>query len=229
MHNSNTFPEFSAIIFDMDGLVLDTEVTYISAWRSAGEEMGCEFSEEFCNSLSGLHYQDVEKKLLDYCGQKFDLKKFGKLSGQYWKQQVYQQGIEVKKGVVNLLKWINFNNKPYCLATNSASINALECLRLAKLEGVFPMIIARDHVKQGKPAPDLFLSAAESLKVEISKCLVLEDSKTGILAAEKAGAVSVFVPSVFPVDKNVVELANFYFDDLDQVLENIIVEPKHPV
>ena len=225
----NTKHDFSAIIFDMDGLVLDTEKTYCIAWQQASAEMGNKFTEEFCLSMSGLHYQDVEKRLFDACGIDFDLKLFNCLSGDYWHQYVNQYGIPVKKGFYNVLAKLNTMKIPFCLATNSRLVNALECLTLAGLEDVFSIVVTRDDVKQGKPAPDIFLFAAEALTTPVSQCLVVEDSNTGIQAATEAGAISVFIPSVFPVDLPTVDLADYFLNDLDELVQFIHPRSIHPV
>jgi len=96
-------------------------------------------------------------------------------------------------------------------------INARECLELAGIKEVFSTIIARDQVRQGKPEPDIFLKAAEALQVDIGRCLVLEDSHAGIVAASKAGAVSVFIPSTEQVDPLAVELCDLTVSDLAQL------------
>lgn len=215
-------PDFSAIIFDMDGLVLDTETTYCIAWQKAAQEMGREFSKEFCLSMSGLHSRDVEQKLIRHWGAGFDLIQFGLLSGQYWREYVNQFGIPVKKGFFALLEVLKANSIPFCLATNSLQANALECLQLASLEGVFSIIISRDQVKQGKPAADIFLLAAETLMHPIAQCLVIEDSATGIQAAVNAEASSIFIPSVLPFDEAIREQANCLLNDLDELAQIIL-------
>jgi beta-phosphoglucomutase-like phosphatase (HAD superfamily) len=215
-------PDFSAIIFDMDGLVLDTETTYCIAWQKAAEEMGRDFSTDFCMSMSGLHSHDVEQKLIRQGGVGFDLNQFGKLSGQYWREYVNQFGIPVKKGFFALLDVLKVNNIPFCLATNSRQANALECLQLASLEGVFSIIISRDQVKQGKPAADIFLLAADTLMHPITQCLVIEDSATGIQAAVNAEAPSVFIPSVLPYDEAIPKQANCLLNDLDELAQIIL-------
>jgi HAD superfamily hydrolase (TIGR01509 family) len=217
----NPINSFSAVIFDMDGLVLDTETTYSIAWQKASAEMGYDFTEDFCLSMSGLHYQAIEQRLISFCGAGFDLKEFNRLSGNYWHQHVNEQGIPVKKGFFNLLDQLNCKEIPFCLATNSRHVNALKCLKLAGLEGVFSILVSRDDVNKAKPAPDIFLSAAEFLHIPIAHCLVLEDSLTGIKAAVTAGAQSVFIPSVFPVDQAIVDLATYYFNDLDELSQII--------
>jgi len=210
--------DFAAVIFDMDGLVLDTEKTYFKAWQAAATSMGVDFTETFLNSLSGLHYKNIERKVLAHLGADFDLKSFNELSGVFWREQVSIDGIETKHGFNQLLDFIIECKIPYCLATNSRAINVYECLELAGIKEVFSTIVTRDDVIQGKPEPDVFLKAAERLKVPIADCLILEDSLVGIQAAAKAGAFSVFVPSTVPVDLMAIELCDFMVADLSQAL-----------
>ena len=112
-------------------------------------------------------------------------------------------------------------NIPYCLATNSRTANALECLELAGIKDVFSLIVSRDHVQHGKPEPDIFLKAAELMQVDISRCLVLEDSHAGIVAASRAGAVSVFIPSIAQVDPLTVDLCDLMVSDLAELTKAI--------
>jgi beta-phosphoglucomutase len=210
--------DFSAVIFDMDGLVLDTETTYFAAWRQAAKAMGYVFSEAFCSSLSGLHYQDIEPKLMAHCGADFNLPAFNRLSGMFWREHVNAYGIDIKHGFTQLLEFIVQQQLPYCLATNSRAVNAYECLELAGIKDVFSIIVTRDDVERGKPAPDVFLRSADLLQVPIHQCLVLEDSHAGIEAASRAGAFSIFVPSTEPVDPLTVELCDLMRIDLAHAL-----------
>lgn len=217
----NKLPDFTAVIFDLDGLVLDTESTYIMAWQQAAEVMGYDFSRLSAQTLSGLHYQAVVEILLATFGADFDLVKFNRLSGECWRDYVQQHGITRKPGFDELLAVIKQYNIPFCLATNSAEMNARECLALAGLEQTFSVIISRDDVKQGKPAPDIFLTAAQRLQQPIKQCLVLEDSLVGIAAAQAAGAIPVFIPSVLPMTESMLNQSVSVFVDLNQVAEII--------
>ncbi len=210
--------DFSAVIFDMDGLVLDTEPTYFAAWQQAARAMGHPLSDAFCQSLSGLHYHDIEQSLMAVCGAEFNLDTFKHLSGIFWRTQVNAHGISVKQGFFELLDFIDRQHMPFCLATNSSAINAYECLEFAGIKEVFSMIVTRDDVEHGKPSPDIFLKAAGLLQVPIRQCLVLEDSYAGIEAASRAGAFSVFVPSTEPVDPLAVELCDVMMIDLAHTL-----------
>lgn len=203
----------------MDGLVLDTETTFCIAWRQAARTMGHELSMPFCRSLAGLHYHDIELRLMAFCGADFNLEVFNYTAGNCWRDYVNAHGIKIKRGFTRLLEGIVQQQIPYCLATNSRAVNAYECLELAGIAGVFSSIITRDDVHYGKPEPDIFLKAAEMLGVDINRCMVIEDSHAGIVAASRAGAFSVFVPSIFPVDPLTVELCNLKVNDLACLLE----------
>jgi HAD superfamily hydrolase (TIGR01509 family) len=138
-----------------------------------------------------------------------------------WRNHVHHNGIKVKHGFKELLAFIVEQQLPYCLATNSRTANALECLELAGLSHIFTTIISRDDVEHSKPAPDIFLKAAECLQVPIQQCLVLEDSHTGIVAAKLAGAFTVCVPSSTPINPRILEHCPIIMPDLRQVLESL--------
>ena len=213
--------DFSAVIFDMDGLVLDTETTYVFAKQQAAQAMGLELADQFWLSMTGKHGQDIEQQLLEHIGDEFDLSRFNQSAGQIWQDYVDVHGIPIKHGFFQLLEFIIDRSIPYCLATNSNAVNAEKCLKLAGLEAVFPLIITRDDVGQGKPEPDIFLKAAEQMQVNINRCMILEDSHTGILAASRAGAFSVWVPSVWPADPSTLSLCNVMMRDLECLLNQL--------
>jgi len=210
--------DFSAVIFDMDGLVLDTEPTYFMAWQQAAKTMGYYLSADFCESLSGLHYQAVTDQLLRHCGADFNLQRFNKLSGQCWHEHVNRYGINVRPGFNQLIEILTQQNIPYCLATNSSAINAKECLTFANISHVFTHIISRDDVVYGKPEPDIFLKAADILNIPIQQCLVLEDSHAGIVAAKSAGAYAVWIPATKTLDPVTLRLCNTMVNNLVDII-----------
>ena len=212
--------DFSAVIFDLDGLVLDTEITYLKAWQQAAAILGYQLSNEFCLSFSGLSGQMVCERLLQECGADFDLMRFSELSSKAWRDYVEKHGIDVKRGFFELLAHIQKNNVPYCLATNSRKHNALECLALAGLSNVFELIVSYDDVDEPKPSPEVFLKAAVYLDVPITDCLILEDSHTGVIAANQAGAFVCYVPST-EIQPKALALCNFHAPNLCKVLQSL--------
>ena len=209
-------PRIKAVILDMDGLVLDSETAYVSAWRQAAAAMGYPLDAAFFGSLSGLHGEEVERQIHQACGGGFDMHRFRSLSGEYWRSRVQQSGIPVKTGFFTLMAVIRGLELPFCLATNSRRADALGCLELAGLQQVFSIIIAKDDVAQGKPAPDIFIAAAAKLGVPVRECLVLEDSAVGVAAAVAAAAPCLFVPSIYPPDGWAADKAVAVLDDLAQ-------------
>jgi beta-phosphoglucomutase len=209
--------DISAVIFDMDGLVLDTEKTYRAAWREAGQAMLYDFPEAFLEALSGLSGDVVLRRMESFCASGFDGNEFNRLTAACWRNYVSVHGIEVRSGFHILRDFLNREGIPFCLATNSALVNAEECLGLAGLSEAFSIVITRDHVQRGKPAPDIFLQAASALEVLVSRCIVLEDSSSGIEAAFTAGALPVMVPSMLPVDAATLARCRFVLNDLAEL------------
>ncbi|MCK5354588.1 MAG: HAD family phosphatase [Methyloprofundus sp.] len=210
-------PDFNAVIFDLDGLILDTESTYCRAWQQAADQLGYHISDEFCVSLSGLPFSLVEVKLAEYFSATFPFKEFYRLSSDIWRKRVKREGIAVKKGVHELVQRLQQREIPYCLATNSPELNARECLKYAAVDHLFTRMVCRDHVPSPKPAPDLFLQAARVLGQAIEDCIVVEDSLTGLLAASRAQAFSVLVPSVPDTDGKMQALAGILLNDLSEL------------
>ncbi len=218
-----------AVIFDMDGLVLDSEVGYFAAWREAADKMGLSLDAGFCASLSGVHGDLISQRLLQYFGDGFDIQHFYRLSNACWRQRVQAQGIPVKAGFFVLLRRLKMLGLPFCLATNSRRHDAEQALQWAGLSGIFPLLISRDEVNHPKPAPDLFLKAAAELNLPSQHCLVLEDSPTGVAAAMAAACPCIMVPSMPTVDEQVRQQARLVLADLAQVADFIAVELRHSV
>ncbi len=208
----------SGVIFDMDGLVLDTERTFFMAWRQAANALGLSLTEAFCHSVSGLQGIDLQSRLSDEWGCQFNHGQFNRLATRFWRTYVETYGIDTRPGFHELLRAIKNLGLPYCLATNSSKTNALKCLSLASLAGVFETVISRDDVLNGKPEPDIFYVAANHINVPITHCLILEDSYSGIIAAKRAGGVPIWIPSV-PITEDMKKSVNVdVFDSLADVI-----------
>jgi beta-phosphoglucomutase-like phosphatase (HAD superfamily) len=218
---------FKAIIFDMDGLVLDSETGYFAAWQQAASEMGYGLNDQFCDSLSGAPGALIRQRLIAHFGVDFDIQRFYALSNQAWQQQVRQHGIPVKTGFFLLMQKVGDLKLPFCLATNSRRQDAEQCLNFAGLTGVFSCIISRDDVKTPKPAADVFLKAADELGFASKDCLVLEDSPVGVAAAVAANCPCIFVPSCLPADEHAACQADRVLVNLIQVADFISAEFEH--
>lgn len=188
-------PAFQAVVMDMDGLAVDTEEAYCSAWRAGASEFGCELSEEFCRGLFGRHADDVRDALIAACGERFDHARFADIAARHWYQHIRTRGVAPMPGLDQLLVLLGERRIPYALATNSDARYALEVLDAAGLRERFPVIVTRDQVRRGKPHPDLFVEAARRLGIGTADCLGVEDSETGLEACIAAGMTPVLVPN----------------------------------
>lgn len=219
----------AGLILDLDGLAIDSESTYRVAWRSAAAEMGCRFSEEDWTSLLGLSGADVLAGLATLAGADFDEARFRQLSGEIWLAKVETDGIAVKPGLLELLETARSADIPYCIATNSRATAARRSLAYAGLAEAFPLLVAVDQVARGKPAPDVYLAAAERLGLPASACLALEDSPVGVAAAAAAGIRCWLVPSVYPVDAVASRQAERVLADLREVADLISAARSLPL
>ena len=216
-----SLPPFRAAILDMDGLALDSESTYCQAWRRAAAELGFDLSEAFCHGLFGRHADDVEEALLRELGGAFQRERFYRSAERHWHDYLETHGMDRMPGLEALLEVLRGRAIPYALATNSDAPYAWRCLRLAGLETEFGIVVTRDQVKYGKPAPDVFFEAARRLGVPPGCCLALEDSATGLAAARSAGTITVLVQGREDARLKSRSRANFDFASLGEVAETI--------
>lgn len=187
---------FDAVVFDLDGLVLDTEAGYRTAWRRAAADWRVELDEDFFLALSGQEAGAVSQALTSVLGEDAPPERFWTRATRHWRQHVDMHGIAVRPGFYELMGWLRERHIPCALATNSHKRYALQCLRVAGLENVFTHLATRDQVERGKPAPDVYLAAAVHLGIAPADCLALEDSPTGLAAARGAGMRCILVPGV---------------------------------
>lgn len=211
------FTSIRAVIFDLDGLVIDSETSYIKAWQQAATAMGYSTSQLDFGLLNGADSTRVEQQLHHWFGEQFDWDRFRQYSADYWHREVNSQGIAVKPGFSELIGLVQRLNWPYALATNSHQAQAIYLLERAGLSGVFQHIVGRDQVANPKPAADLFLQASILLATNPAHCLVLEDSATGVSAAVAAGMPCCLIPSRLPADAEAANKASAVLTDLTQL------------
>jgi HAD superfamily hydrolase (TIGR01509 family) len=210
-------PPFGAIIFDLDGLAIDSETTYREAWKAAGKALGYPLNDALVRRFTGKPYDLIEKILRSRFGAQFPTTDFRQESAQFWHEKVEQSGIPRKPGLDELLEILKIRSIPYALATNSQAVYADKCLKYAGLSEEFPIRITRDQAITPKPAPDLFLIAAERLAVPPKQCIVLEDSETGAQAGLNAGMPVILVPEAGEFPNPIHENMLAVLDSLNQV------------
>jgi HAD superfamily hydrolase (TIGR01509 family) len=187
----------AAAVFDMDGLLFDSEVLHRDAAREAAAEHGCVLPDAVFLSLIGGSWQDNRARLLDHFGAAFAVDDFEAAWDRHYARRA-AAGPALKRGVAALLGLLDARGLPRAIATSSSHEAVRRNLAAHGLAGRFDAVVARGDYARGKPAPDPFLRAAELLGVPPAACLALEDSPHGVRAAAAAGMVVVMVPDLVP-------------------------------
>lgn len=214
----------SAVIFDMDGLMLDTEIIYQTAWRNAGQELGYILSDKLLHATTGRPAHDCYRLLLEEQGEDFPLAQFNAASSVHWEKHVTTYGIAQKPGLCELLDLLEQYQIPRAVATSTAYTKALFTLRAGGIETRFKNIVTGDQIQHGKPAPDIFLAAAKKLNVDPHECIALEDSEAGVIAASTAGMYTIMVPDIKQPSPEVAARANQVMASLHDVCQLLKAE-----
>ncbi|NEQ45758.1 MAG: HAD family phosphatase [Leptolyngbya sp. SIOISBB] len=185
-----------ALIFDMDGLMLDSEPLYQQAWQAAAQELGFTLEDDLYLSLVGRSSAEADRIFVQTYGDQFPVQEFNHRWDEHWRSLIQGQGVKLQPGLLTLLDWVEQQGIPKAVGTSSNTTEAELCLQLAGIRDRFPTLVTVDQVNAGKPAPDIFLAAASQLGMPPSQCLVLEDSNAGVQAAEAAGMAVVMVPDL---------------------------------
>jgi HAD superfamily hydrolase (TIGR01509 family) len=185
-----------AVVFDMDGLMLDTERLALRCWTIAIERLGLEFDTALMPAMIGRNSRDSRALVLERHGHDFPIDRLMQASQETYDAMVERDGVALKPGLVGLLDWLEAKRIPRVVATSTRRARAEAKLAQANLLVRFAALVGGDEVERGKPAPDIFLLAATRVGVTPAECLVLEDSEPGVKGALAAGMIPIMVPDV---------------------------------
>jgi len=205
-----------AVIFDMDGTLLDTETVHRSALQKVALSMGRELSEEMFLQLVGVHREDNERLLRQHWGEAFDLVDFYAASDQLF-DEMWREGVPFRPGAVELLDDLRGTGLPLGLCTSSKSPVAEDRLAVAGILDRFDEIVTRSDVEYPKPHPEPYLLTAKRLGVIPENCVVVEDSPNGLRAGAAAGMMALLVPDLAPATSETRSLATAVLPDLAAV------------
>lgn len=217
----------SAIVFDVDGLMIDSERGERTAWQAAAEEFGCTISDAEFATIIGVSHSAARDILTQaWSGKSNNACDFDKIFARKL-ELASRVPIEKKPGLESLMCWAESLSIPMAIASSTQRELVVDRLARARVDpGRFKVIVCGDEVSEVKPAPDIYLLAARKLRLKPRACLVLEDSDNGVRAANAAGAIPVLIPdmalragSAPPVD--VAAMAYAQLESLQEVEDHL--------
>ena len=203
-----------AVIFDMDGLMFDTERLAMEGWMQAGKSFGLDIPYRVVIETAGRNTADTRSILERGLGRKIPFDELRELRFSYVWDTVDRCGVPVKAGLTRLLDLLDLRRVPRAVATSTERTKTEKLLRMSGLSARFPVLVCGDEVSRGKPAPDIVFAAAKRLGAEPAGCAVLEDSESGIRAAHRAGMIALLVPDLREPGNEVRALASGCFPSL---------------
>ncbi len=216
-----------AVIFDLDGVIVDTAKFHFKAWKKLANDLGFDFTEEQNEQLKGVSRVESLKKILKWGNMELTEDEFKRqmaLKNENYLSYVDQmEDDEILPGVSKVLDYLNENNIPYALG--SASKNARAILHKINIYENFDAIVDGTDVSKAKPDPEVFFIAAKRLNVKPEECIVFEDSVAGIQAANNGKMLSIGIG-----DKTTLKEADYVFANFTEIdiefIENLLRKEK---
>lgn len=185
-----------AVIFDKDGTIIDTEPLHKEMWIKVLKERGYAATDDILMQCIGLNYPSMNTLLKRYFGDDFEINDHYLYINECVRNYELKYGIPIKKGFFELSDWLQMHNIRSAVATSSMHEEAEFCLTHLHIRERFDLVVGGDEIKNGKPAPDIFLKAAELLNVGTDECIVFEDSENGVKSALSAGIKCIYIPDL---------------------------------
>lgn len=210
-----------AVIFDMDGTLLDSERIGLKAWEYVIDKYSLPFDLSLPYRSIGLNYTSMQNLFLTELGDDYPFEKYWKCVKQKFSEYEEKNGIPVKQGFNELCTYLKANKIGMYVATSTYHASAAKELEHSGILGYFDGIIGGDEITKGKPDPEIFIKAAELSGYNKENCLVIEDSTNGLKAGINSGIRTVYIKDIVDVPSEIANKAYAKCEALDDVI-NVI-------
>lgn len=206
-----------AVIFDMDGTLIDTEKIYRLIWPITLKEMGLTMKEEHYMQMRSLGRPFAPIKMKEWYGQDFDYDGARARRKVKFENYIAEHGIQCKKGALELLEYLHSKNIVTAIATATDMERATRYLEMTGLTNHFDKVLSATMVKEGKPSPDVYLYACQELGLDPKECVAVEDAPNGITSAWRAGLNVIMVPDQSQPDEETMAKLTYCVESLDKI------------
>lgn len=210
---------YKAVVFDMDGVIFDSERAVMQCWKEVASRHNIPDIEKAILACTGTTMVRTREIMLNLYGADFPYDEYARESSVIFHSRYDGGRLPMKQGVKELLTFLKEHDKKIALASSTRQQVVTDELRDAGIIEYFDRIICGDMVSRSKPAPDIFLKACEELNVSPSDSYAIEDSYNGIRAAHAGGLHPIMVPDLLPADEEMQSLAEIVLPSLTSVME----------
>ncbi len=213
--------KIKAVLFDMDGVIFDTEREYLKEWEAIFKKYGYKMKKEIYISVMGRGRKKVKEIFKEKFGEDLPIDKMYIEKDKMLKKAVENNKVPLKEGALELLEFLKENGYKIALATSAKRERVKIQVSHAKIENIFDAIVCSEDITNSKPDPEIFLKAAEKVCVNPENCIVIEDSEAGIKAAFNAKMMGFHVEDLKKADESILKYSYKNFKNLIEIKEYI--------
>ena len=205
----------TAVVFDMDGILFDTERLCRDCWIALSKEYEIPNMEEVYALCIGVNVQATRQIVYDNYGKDFPFEEYDRRASAMYNEYIAEHGVPVKEGVRETLEALAKAGAKIAVASSTRREKVLRLLASAGIDRYFTAVVGGDTVTHSKPDPEIFLTACKALSVSPGEAIAVEDSHNGIRAAHAAGMLAVMVPDLLPVTEEMRKLSAYVAADMN--------------
>ena len=210
--------DFDAVVFDMDGVIFDSERVTLLCWLELADRYGIQGIEKPYLACTGTNAAKTRQIMLDAYGEDFPYDTYAAEASRMFHEKYDDGRLPMKTGVREILDYLKSTGKKIALASSTRCQTVIAQLTAASIIDYFDEVITGDMVTKSKPEPDIFLLACERIGVEPERAYAIEDSFNGIRAAYRGGLRPIMVPDLLPADDEMRALSEAVLENLEEVI-----------